>query len=84
MKSDCQIKEPKRGRLRLKPAHKTIHTTVGDVVAVLTDEAFRVCRDSRQAYALAALALDAVLDRRADWKSREKVLLTETLSKTTA
>jgi hypothetical protein len=40
-----------------------IHTTIGDLVVALSDAAFEVCAEKRDAYLLVALALKRLLGR---------------------
>lgn len=47
--------------LRANGPDRWIHTTLGDLVAALSEVAFEVCGDTRQAYLLAGLALEAIL-----------------------
>ena len=42
---------------------KVIDTTLGDLIAALSDAAFEICEDKRGAYLLAGLALEEILKK---------------------
>lgn len=54
-----------------------IDTTLGDLIAALSDAAFEYCEDKRGAYLLASLALEAILKRAPLKETKTRDLLGE-------
>lgn len=68
------MKESAQNEQQSSPAVQTINTTLGDLVAVITEVALEAGRTEEEGYRLASLALENILRRRRPTSSQSTLM----------